>query len=295
MIAAAAARTDSDVSCGELSDDADKDEEEPDQQRAGGRTSRGRATTSAAAQWAGASAQGGSDVHLNRDFAADALLDGDYQSGRNRRGRIATTAARPPLPPRRLGSGRRARSAASLAYAEVTWSSSSSSSSEDEKGCRDQEGLCTAAAPHRGRAVKNGRLRRGRLSIAHIASVFLSPFVSSLYMLFFFRLSFLFTCSPCVCCCLSVIDFLYILACRYCTVRATSPLCHALRKLRSRAPEHTQLRPILPIHTKRWIPKRKQPPAQLGPQSGNKRKASTHLRQPRWGQNKRKAAQMRPQ
>lgn len=164
MIAAAAARTDSDVSCGALSDDADKDEEEPDQPRAGGRSSRGRATNSAAAQWAaGASAQGGSDVHLDSDTATDALLDGDYQSGRNRRGRVATTAARPPLPPRLLGTGWRARSAASLAYAEVTCSSSSSSSSEDERGCDDQEDLCTAAAPHRGRAVQNGRLRSGRL------------------------------------------------------------------------------------------------------------------------------------
>jgi len=170
MIAAAAARTDSDVSCGELLDDADKDEKEPHQPKAGGRTSRGRATTSATAQWAGASAQGGSDVHLDSDFATDALIDGDYQSGRNRRGCIATTAARPPLPPRRLGTGRRARSAASLAYAEVTCSSSSSSSSEDEKGCDDQEDLCTAAAPHRGRAVQN-------------VHAFLSPFVFSLYML----------------------------------------------------------------------------------------------------------------
>jgi len=50
MIAAAAARTDSDVSCGKLSDDVNKDEEEPDKPRPGGRTSRGRATTSAAAQ-----------------------------------------------------------------------------------------------------------------------------------------------------------------------------------------------------------------------------------------------------
>jgi len=102
MIAAAAAGTDADFWCGELLDDADKDEEVPDKSRAGGRTSRDRATTSAATQWAGASAQGGSYVRLDSESATDALLDRDYQSGRNRRGSIATTAARPPLPPLQL-------------------------------------------------------------------------------------------------------------------------------------------------------------------------------------------------
>jgi len=193
MTAAPAARTDADVSGGEQSDDVHKDEEEPDQPRAGGRTSRARATTSAAARWAGASAQDGSDVHLDSDSATDELPDKDNHSGRNCRGRIATTAARTHLPHRRLGTGRHARSAASPAYAEVTCSSSSSSSSEDEKGCDDQVSFSTAAAPHGGRAVQNGRLRRGRLSIAHIVSVSLSPFVSSLYMLCSLRESFLCT------------------------------------------------------------------------------------------------------
>jgi len=159
MIAAAAARTDSDASFKELSDDADKDEEEPDHPKVRGRNSRGRVPTSAAAQWAGANAQGGSDVHLDSASATDKLQYGDYQRGRNRRGRIATTAACPLLPPRRLGTGRRARSAASLAYAEVTCASSLSSSSENEKGCDYKEDLCTAAASHSGRAVQNGRLR----------------------------------------------------------------------------------------------------------------------------------------